>query len=617
LNQVNSTAERLRKELTDSRKQAGQLDSELRQTRNVLTTQLSSVSPMTEVKRRHSDHASDPSPKPAAQMVLEEEVYQLRQLYEQSQQKAQRMQLQMVAGEGASTQRQQAPISTLLGKKGSRRAAPRSSSSSSSEEDEGDLDATTDIKPGPHISSLDSVLKHPVHVTKSIPTTASVVQTLPPIAPVSASTQSMSVVDQNEYRRRRPGKGIPDSVIVPKSFHGISNDAEDWLASLLRYVEFKEYSESEKKFLLSCLLKDGAKDWHNALTADQTKSFQTTVEAFEESFFPSKELIWSQAGELWRKGQTSDESVEQYVVRIRLASRRLNMTDESLNYAIIQGLRPHLRMAVLQQGVKDLKETIRLARLAEVAQVSDPLSALVMDSLKNQSSKIEHIMSKVSAIAEAQRTPQAPISSSPQAITSSLTPMQSTQYSPAENAGQPSRPRQQQRKQTPQNYQRNNYARQQQQQCDQPAVFVNQPTPHQQSAGLPTSQYASNQTGYQQQQQTNQQSGWYGNEQTAYQPSMRNEQANGYQQQRLQYQPSAGRGNLSYGQRQQEGRQSYGPARQSDGSTCQNCGLRSHAPQTICPAHTQHCYRCQSQGHFSRMCQQGRGRGQSQVQHQQ
>ena len=63
------------------------------------------------------------------------------------------------------------------------------------------------------------------------------------------------------------------------------------------------------------------------------------------------------------------------------------MTDASLNNAIIQGLRPPIRMAVLQQGIKGLKETIHAAKIAESSLVTDPATALMMESLKNQTSQ--------------------------------------------------------------------------------------------------------------------------------------------------------------------------------------------------------------------------------------
>jgi len=65
-------------------------------------------------------------------------------------------------------------------------------------------------------------------------------------------------------------------------------------------------------------------------------------------------------------------------------------------------------MAVLQQGIKGLKETIHAAKIAESLLVTDPATALMMESLRNQTSQVEALLSKVAAVAETQAA-QAPV----------------------------------------------------------------------------------------------------------------------------------------------------------------------------------------------------------------
>lgn len=62
------------------------------------------------------------------------------------------------------------------------------------------------------------------------------------------------------------------------------------------------------------------------------------------------------------------------MTRLKKCARRVNISDEMLNFAIIQGLRAPLRIHVLQQGVKDLRQTLRSAKIAEASQAADPPS---------------------------------------------------------------------------------------------------------------------------------------------------------------------------------------------------------------------------------------------------
>ena len=138
------------------------------------------------------------------------------------------------------------------------------------------------------------------------------------------------------------------------------------------------------------------------------------------------------------------------------------MTDASLNNAIIQGLRPPIRMAVLQQGVKGLKETIHAAKIAESSLVTDPATALMMESIKNQTSQLETMLSKVTVIAQAQAA-QAPIRPPEAKVATELPTEQTTANGGQRGGGRGNwRGGGRQRRITPQNQQRANYYQQQQ-----------------------------------------------------------------------------------------------------------------------------------------------------------
>ena len=105
--------------------------------------------------------------------------------------------------------------------------------------------------------------------------------------------------------------------------------------------------------------------WLESLSAQDSGSYDRVIAAFREAFCPSPELRWKQAGDMFKKGQQAGESVDAFVTRLKKGARRINVSDEMLNFAVIQGLRSPIRIHVLQQGVKGLAETLRAARIAE------------------------------------------------------------------------------------------------------------------------------------------------------------------------------------------------------------------------------------------------------------
>jgi hypothetical protein len=59
------------------------------------------------------------------------------------------------------------------------------------------------------------------------------------------------------------------------------------------------------------------------------------------------------------------------------------MLDDTLHLAVVSGLKPNLRCVVLQKRLKDLNETVRLARIAESTLSTDPVTTLLLENMKN------------------------------------------------------------------------------------------------------------------------------------------------------------------------------------------------------------------------------------------
>jgi hypothetical protein len=250
-------------------------------------------------------------------------------------------------------------------------------------------------------------------------------------------------------------RNVSDTVVAPKPFTGkAGQDAENWLEYLERYCAFRKLDVNNKRELFRILLQEGASDWLVTLPQADTMTYDELVVAFKANYFKSPELRWREAGEIWNQAQKPDERVDDFVTRIRRASRRLNFPPGVLHFAIINELRAPLRLHVVQQGVKTLEDTLRAARIAEAAatSTSDPLSIMMIEALKSstqasekQAAEIKQLTAKVATLTTS------PVEYSEPAVLA-VTPPPATAATPMRG--------QRPRMNTPQNLQRANYAQQ-------------------------------------------------------------------------------------------------------------------------------------------------------------
>ena len=77
---------------------------------------------------------------------------------------------------------------------------------------------------------------------------------------------------------------------------------------------------------------------------------------------------WSKASSLLSRAQKAGESVDTYVTDMQNATRVVPITDQNLlRFAIVRGLKPTIRLHVLQSGAQTLEDVTKAARVAEVA----------------------------------------------------------------------------------------------------------------------------------------------------------------------------------------------------------------------------------------------------------
>ena len=176
-----------------------------------------------------------------------------------------------------------------------------------------------------------------------IPSTAFCTQSPLPIAPVYKQGAPRPEVHHSSSEQPHQCSMISDVNIVPKPFLGSpSGDAEAWLAHFNRYVEFHDLNEQDTLRLFGLHMRGDAADWFETLEPNESQSFAFLSAAFKEVYCASPELIWKECQDIWKQVQGADESVNAFVTRLRKCARRVNFND-SLNYAIINGLKPHIQ----------------------------------------------------------------------------------------------------------------------------------------------------------------------------------------------------------------------------------------------------------------------------------
>ena len=133
------------------------------------------------------------------------------------------------------------------------------------------------------------------------------------------------------------------------------------------------------------MMRGSAADWLSGQPGRKTSEgddneLSRLVEAFSDNYFRPGELRWQETGQLWGQPQKADETVADYMIRVRRCAKRLKMEEEALYDAILHGLRPAIRMMVLSQKPEGVDALVRAARVAEAAAPvsNDRLSSLVM-----------------------------------------------------------------------------------------------------------------------------------------------------------------------------------------------------------------------------------------------
>jgi hypothetical protein len=180
------------------------------------------------------------------------------------------------------------------------------------------------------------------------------------------------------------GLAINDSAFSPQPFYGKSmdDDVSSWIRQFERYADFRALDDGTKLQLFKMLMKGQAAEWLNSSSTEDITDYDDLIAAFRERFALSDVQLCQKASRLWGREQSANETVDEYVADMRKAARQLQMTDDNmLRFAIMRGLRPAIRLHVLQSNSTTVDDAIKAARTAEAALQSVPDSTSAVGEL--------------------------------------------------------------------------------------------------------------------------------------------------------------------------------------------------------------------------------------------
>ena len=368
--------------------------------------------------------------------------------------------------------------------------------------------------------------------------------------------------DQSAKTRRQNVDDMANS-LIPAKFAGMVNERADlWIADLEAWMTFKGVDEKNKVDSVPLLLKGTARIWFDAIAKKDKDSFQKFKDLFIERFKRDETTRWKDVSDIWNTTQRPDQPVEEFITEMEQKGLMAKAPPQDLKYAIMNGLKPYIRQALLAaKSTNSLEEIRQFAIAVEAAEGTEPpnnLAALTraLESLERKFDSL-HVNELQAATA-----------------TATTQPTNNQQQTQSYNQPYNQQPRQ------------NNNNRQQQGRYN-------------------------NQNGNQQNRQQNS-NGYQQNNRGQYNNGQRQQQRqNGQQRQQREWTNSNGQQQQQQNTQQQNpNTQSWGPSnqrppRQNQGPTpelCTFCSRPWHQRRADCPAFNETCYRCQRRGHFSNSC---------------
>jgi len=173
--------------------------------------------------------------------------------------------------------------------------------------------------------------------------------------------------DNNNDSSEDESIAMTDNVIAPPTFNGkAGQDPSDWLRHFILYSTFKGYTDDRQKSLFKVLLTDGAADWLEGHGFPAETTFNDLKQAFEQRFKSPNVLKYKNAKEVFTRRQGVSQSVDDYVTDMLKIGKAIEISDQMLKFAVLNGLRPELATYVTQRQPENMADLLQAARIAEL-----------------------------------------------------------------------------------------------------------------------------------------------------------------------------------------------------------------------------------------------------------
>ncbi|XP_013411798.1 uncharacterized protein LOC106174685 [Lingula anatina] len=174
---------------------------------------------------------------------------------------------------------------------------------------------------------------------------------------------------------RQPGHQVILSLpqhLSPFPFRGDeSENAEEWMGRYEEYCQVMQYNLQMKLSHFAYLLMDNAKTWYSTLDGDTKADFEALKRQFLTRYGPSPATIRTRTAKLF-SCQQGNTKIRDYLAKMTKMGREVGLPEQHIVAAVVNGLDPSIRTAIIMKNPQNLRDLQEAATLADAASACSP-----------------------------------------------------------------------------------------------------------------------------------------------------------------------------------------------------------------------------------------------------